>query len=297
MIVPHIAIVSGLLLAGNNPNTLEGIVQQPSAEPQAPHHRLFELVYESRYTPTWIWQRGRSKKIWIERVCFDQVTAPEGLSAKVKMHIHDWVVVGLLSYSLILTPSVLAFLTSYFTPIVGLSCRSMTVLVYMLCQLYLTVLWIWDIDSTYLDDEGAPHTPVTRIPWVNGSVRQNWQAYTWWPLVLSGSACAIFTAIGGTMMQLIGVFRNCLCGLPVSYWRRSALDTAVLLSTNSAEAIKHAATYWKGTGVTAVTFLGLISYVGWWYQRRLRYQFKILVDHIDEGAEDSYDVQEHGVQD
>ena len=217
MIVPHIAIISGLLLAGNNPNNLEGVVCEPTQQPQTPHCHLFELVYDSRYRPTWAWQRGRSKKIWIQRICHDRVASPEGLAAKVRMKPGDWMVVGLFAYSMILVPSLLALLTSYFTPVVGLSCRSLTFLVYMICQFYLTVLWIWDIESTYLDSEGAPHTPVTRIPWLNGGVRDNWQAYIWWPNVFISGACAVFTAIGGTMMQLMGVFRNCRCALPVNY--------------------------------------------------------------------------------
>lgn len=293
MIVPHIAIVSGLLLAGNNPNTLEGVVGKPTAAPQAPLYRLFELSYDSRYKPNWVWQRGRMKKIWIERICYDQTTAPDGLAAKMTMKPGDWMVVGFFAYSMVLIPSILAFLTSYYTPVVGLSCRSLTFLIYEICQLYLTVLWIWDIHSTYLDSNGAPHTPVTRIPWLHGSVRHNWQAYVWWPNVLAGGACAIFTAIGGTMMQIMGVFRNCLCTLPVRYWRRSAFDTEFPISTNSAEAIQNAATYWKGTGVTAVTFLVFISYVGWWYQRRLRYQFKLLVDQIDSHAEENRNQAAH----
>jgi hypothetical protein len=208
MCLPHIAIISGLLLAGNNPNALEGIVGEPTCEPQKPYLGIFELVYDSRNTPTWIWQRGRSKKIWIQRVCKNPDTAPDGLEDKVSMKSGDWIVVAILAYSLILIPSVLAYLTSYYTPRVGLSCRSLTFLVYMLCQFYLIILWIWDIESTYLDGWGSPHTPVTRVPWrhaVNSGNRactryfQNWQAWIWWPLVLIGGACAIFTAIGGTV--------------------------------------------------------------------------------------------------
>lgn len=31
--------------------------------------KLFELAYESRYKPQWLWLRGRSKRDWVERVC------------------------------------------------------------------------------------------------------------------------------------------------------------------------------------------------------------------------------------
>lgn len=112
------------------------------------------------------WQRGRSKKIWIEQICRSD-NAPKGLKERVKMCAGDWAVVAILAYSLVFIPSILAFLTAFYTPLVGLSCRSMTLLVYMLCQIYLIGLWVWDIHSTFLDDDGEPHTPVTRVPWTS----------------------------------------------------------------------------------------------------------------------------------
>jgi hypothetical protein len=51
--------VSGLLLAGNNPNTLEGVIalelgdleEEPSFERKHFGAMLFELAYDSRYRP------------------------------------------------------------------------------------------------------------------------------------------------------------------------------------------------------------------------------------------------------
>lgn len=284
MVIPHIAIISGLLLAGNNPNILEGVVEGPTCEPQPLYLHLFALVYESRYRPAWIWRRGRSKKIWIKRVCEgpDQ-NSPEGL--KLKMKISDWMVIGNLAWSLILIPSLLAFLTSFYTPRAGLSCRSMTFLIYMLSQFWLIVLWIWDIESTYLDHEGAPHTPVTRLRWRTAG-NENRQAYVWWPLVIAGGHWAVLTAIGGTTMQIMGVYRNCLCNVPVKHWLPSQWNTTFTVSTNSPEDVETAKIWWKFVGGVAIAFLGLITFVGWWYQRRLRYQFKLLVDRLDEKAEE-----------
>jgi hypothetical protein len=59
MIIPHISIVSGLLLASNNPNTLEGVIalelgdfeEEPSFERKHFGAMLFELAYDSRYRP------------------------------------------------------------------------------------------------------------------------------------------------------------------------------------------------------------------------------------------------------
>ncbi len=88
------------------------------------------------------------------------------------------------------------------------------------------------------------------------------------------------------MMQITGVYRNCLCNVPIKHWRRSHWGTAFTLSTDSSEDIERAKTWWKITGVGAIAFLGVITFVGWWYQRRLRYQFKLLVDRLDEKAEE-----------
>lgn len=76
MIIPHISIVSGLLLAGNNPNTLEGVVAHEFGDIGEPITveeeyfllKVFELAYNSRYKPQWLWFRGRSKRDWVERV-------------------------------------------------------------------------------------------------------------------------------------------------------------------------------------------------------------------------------------
>ena len=283
MTIPHIAIVSSLLLAGNNPNTLEGIVGLRSCADQPLSLGIFALVYESRYRPAWIWHRGRSKKIWVERISHEPSIAPHMLGEDIRMRIGDWMVVALCGYALILFPSILALLISYHTPEVGLSCRSMTFLVYMLSQLWLIALWIWDIEATYVDDTGKPQSPVTH--WESWH-RSTWQACVWYPLVLIGGAVGVFTAIGGTMMQLIGVYRNCLCSITISHWRHPVGKLWYNLGTNSAEDIQMAKTWWMGTGAGAVAFLGVTCYVGWWYQRRLRYQFKLLIEKIDEVSVD-----------
>ncbi len=62
MIIPHIAIVSGLLLAGNNPNILEGVLateREDQADADPADIRVFfgllrfELVYPSCYKVAW----------------------------------------------------------------------------------------------------------------------------------------------------------------------------------------------------------------------------------------------------
>lgn len=91
-------------------------------------------------------------------------------------------------------------------------------------------------------------------------------------------------------MQLVGVYRNCLCALPVWYWRGRFEDDSpayVNLSTDSAAVIRAAHTLWVRTGAVAVAFLCLSAYWGWWYQRRLRGIFREVAESIEGVGEES----------
>lgn len=286
MAIPHIAIISGLLLAGNNPNTLEGVVGRKTAEEGPRQWHIFELVYDSRYRPAWIWDRGRSKRIWalrLQQTYHDRASDP--LRDRIAIKFGDWMTIGTFAFALIAIPSTLAFLTSYYTPTIGLGCRSMTFLVYMLCQLCLILLWIWNIQSTTLRNGHEIYHPATRTPWMpdDNSINSSnaWYPWVWYPLVIVAVSCATFTAIGGTMMQIIGVYRTCLCMIPMTAWHRPD-DYVMVISTNSADDIYRAQTVWRGTGAAAVAFLGFVSFVGWWYQKRLRHLFKKIVATNDQ---------------
>jgi len=66
MIIPHIAIMSGLLLAGNNPNTLEGVVAHETLHEDVPitfYYIVSELLIHSRLvTPKWLERKRRNGK-------------------------------------------------------------------------------------------------------------------------------------------------------------------------------------------------------------------------------------------
>ena len=287
MTIPHIAIVSGLLLAGNNPNTLEAVVGKPVELDESLKWGFLRLAYESHYKPAWIWNRGRSKKIWCQRISRDSTsgTVPDGFETIIKMKAGDWTTIFLLAYSLIVIPSVLAFLTSYYTPLVGLSCRSMTFLVYMLCQLWLSIVWIWDIELTSLGEDGQPRSPCTRKSHASSlGIKANWIPLIWYVNVIPASAIAVFSTIGGTMMQIMGVYRNCRCNILIRDWGNP--DNVMLdISTNTKTEIDLANRLWTGTGATAITFLGFVTFVGWWYQKRLRYQFKSITNDLGKNTE------------
>lgn len=135
MIIPHIAIISGLLLAGNNPNILEGIVatQRQEQDKGISFWGLtFNLTYPSCYKVAWQWHRGHNKKLWINKLLETYLhrTGDEKpdknmvhLEGKTSLSILDWFVVLFLAALLLGVPFLLAFITAFYTPQVGLSCR------------------------------------------------------------------------------------------------------------------------------------------------------------------------------
>ena len=199
----------------------------------------------------------------------------------------DWLLIALMAYILILLPSILAFLISFYTPAVGLSCRSMTFMIYMLCQIWLVALWIWNVESTTFDSQNISHVPFTLNPAATRAdpCSSMWFPIVWYAQVILCGVFATFTSIGGTMMQIIGVYRNCLCNIRISNWRNPD-DVLIDIGNNSAEMISYAEHTWTGNGIGAITFLGLVTFLGWWYQKRLRYQFKLIIERIGEDAED-----------
>ena len=284
MTIPHIAIISGLLLAGNNPKILEVVVHRETANEGHLKWGLVTWFYNSRYHPASLWNRGRSKRIWALRTIHHKSRAPEQLEKSLAMGFQDWVSVAPCAGLLIGAPSILAFVTSYLTPQVGLSCRSMTFLLYLFGQIWLIILWIWNIESTYLDEQGIPHTPVTRSVLTRPHPTL-WQAYLWKFQILIACSLSVFAGIGGTLMQIIGVFRNCLCSINADQWGSSRFAAEIVISTNSAEDIYRASTVWRGTSIAATIFLGVVTFAGWWYQRRLRQQFTVMISQIGENAE------------
>ena len=164
-------------------------------------------------------------------------------------------------------------------------CRSMTVLVYMLCQLILISLWIIDIESSQLDENGIPQTPYTQSPFKRNGQKPPWRSRIWYAVATITGLVSTFITIGGTMMQIMGVYRNCLCSVPISQWH-NPWEAFLDISSNSAEDIRYARRTWTSLGAAAVTFLGIVSFIGWWYQKRLRFQMRRMIGTIGKNAQD-----------
>jgi len=299
MTIPHVAIVSGCLLAGNNPNTLEVIICGINPWEAEVHKRdkhwwhylnLYRSSYESVYQPVWMWERGRNKRKWIRRVQkeFEDETPPgyqhEGKAPPerrfddrymphdndFKLDALDWAFLIIVATGLMAAPLILAFLTSFYTPTIGLSCRSFTFLLYFLFQVWISLIWFWDFQF----EERSPLTK--EVTWLSGKKITVPSIYC--VVMAFGLIGSVFTTIAGTFMQILGVYRNCLCSIPMSAW--SSGDYSWVVSTNSADDIKYAEHFWLPTGITSIVVLILVCYVGWWYQRHWRRRFTNSINEL-----------------
>jgi hypothetical protein len=331
MTIPHVAIVAGCLLAGNNPNTLEIIVSSEKGGPweegsdvkvRKGFRRFYLSYYQSVYVPVEMWARGKNKKLWIDELFFRYGATPtsrdaEGRGRHVARHnkgefhfdLWDWIWMVNITIGLMVLPFVLAFLTSYYTPTVGVSCRTFTFLLYFIFQICLGTIWLFDFFTpfvwtkhvawlpfgTYVEERSLNQESENESTEGGGlesgevtgyvtKTRNN--APTTMGFLLSlfflGS---MFTTVVGTFLQILGVYRNCLCTIPISYWVTG--DYLLDISTNTAQAIHLARVFWVPTGIASIVLMIITCYIGWWYQRHWRHQFNSAVKALLEPKQGS----------
>lgn len=84
-------------------------------------------------------------------------------------------------------------------------------------------------------------------------------------------------------MQLLGVYSGGICNVNIEYWLDPSQPAAtVMLSSNSKQMIDDAQRYWEPLAIAAILFMGMVSFVGWWYQRRTRDLFTDQVAKMEE---------------
>jgi hypothetical protein len=181
IILSHVAVVRTLLLGGNNPNILEDVLAsekkgyRPNSRSPDTTPLLFGLLRREPIPPNrpkvvWQWQRGDNKKQWINQLLrtyrgdcpvdvdvdtntninymytveqHDADDDLEDLRAKTNLSALDWFLLLSLTFLLLGVPFVLAFSTAFFTPQAGLSCRSLTLIVYFCTQVGQVALFVW----------------------------------------------------------------------------------------------------------------------------------------------------------
>lgn len=347
MIIVHVAIVSGCLLAANNPSTSSGIVgsqhmsliHRVVPEPRLPSpvqaSRQMHAVssnrsgrglkallksgwsnsYETKYQPVSLWARGTNKMRWVEQSIAWNVTENstpaaihqdgntrdsivEDNSAQViitqdtpnqaqtdqsapkksfqeSMHIGFWswvFKVWAASILLIVIPPVAGGAIAYATPPRGIACRSLSFIIYASSQVALVTLATIRVAV----DKG-------RIP------SQQSRKEIWFTSKSYKVVCSIFwftgfcSAVGGTFMQIIGIFNNCICYAGAKNWYALwRINPEVNLASDTQDS-RNASEYWQKMGLVAAIFMMANTYLGWWYQRMVRHRFQraVMAMYVD----------------
>ncbi|KAI4594568.1 hypothetical protein KJ359_007656 [Pestalotiopsis sp. 9143b] len=313
MTIPYLAIVACAMLSSNSASALQGIVYDGGDRAAREKHELsfwdqlkdkikslplgkilsghmggyslIEHTYEGHFQTVTMWNRGPNKRRWVheavreyakDREAMDEdedIMSLEQVRKGLKLTLGDKRNVVVCTLFLLLTPSLLAFLVSYNTPRKSLSCRTLTYLVYGVSQVCEMLLWTWEV---YLKVKYGPRWSDTKTPA---------KAINWWAQAFV-AFFAILAAVGGTFMQLLGVYRSCACMIPVQYWLKpDDPETYINLSTNTAESIVAAQNYWTVIGTVAVVALSVACSLCWWHQRRLRKVFREEADRLEENRE------------
>ncbi|KAI0863832.1 hypothetical protein F4860DRAFT_511721 [Xylaria cubensis] len=308
MVIPYLAIIACAMLATNSPSTLDGIVYDGANTALPDEYEMsfwstriqaakaykpvaiilwliegynpFETAFEGRFQTVKLWKRGLNKREWVQEAVNDYEDSmtlhrlgkgitPRKLRAMLTLNAQDCSYVAVGSLFLVLTPSSLAFILSYHTPRSGLSCRSLTFLVYAISQVCEMILW--SLAARLRVKYGNQWSEVTPIA----------KRFCWYGQVFVGFF-AIFAAVGGSILQLLGVYRTCLCQVPATFWPYlNDAEAYFPLSTNSQAAITAAEAWWTVTGSIAVGLMSIVTALAWWHQRRLRKVFRDEADKLE----------------
>lgn len=262
MIIPHVAIVAGCLLASNNPSTAAAIVGLPPS----PKSRKWymELVgwkdaYETRYQPVYMWDRGRNKMRWVKS-CNNW---NENGECREHFNIKRWqwiLFIYLPTFSLISLPALAGAFVAYGTPPIGWGCRSLTFMVYAGSQILLALI---AVIQTIMQHDADPE----KLP-----KRSRWRRWLLFTLKSALMFCSLVSAIGGTLMQIIGVFRNCICYVNAGSWLDIYSGKIDVASDTSEQ--RNSSNNWIVMGSFATGFMGFCCYIGWWYTRHIRKRFR-----------------------
>lgn len=300
MIVVHVAIVAGCLLANNNPNTSTAIVGMlPSEHDSTVGHgpiRFIESLtgwsksYDTIFQPVQMWHRGSNKMKWL-RGSQEWQHYEQGQVIRKHAGVLKWYWLCIPAGVLVTLPSIGGAVVAYATPPVGFGCRSLSFICYAACQFILTVKATIELDSEpgslwpFLRSFAAPWSwfcfVIQKIWWIVSLV---YRACPKWghgirdfifitlPLLVVPIVGSLFAGIGGTMMQVIGVFRTCLCYINAQFWRDLDASPGVNLASDN-EDQRISSQMWIWAGATATVFMGAACYLGYAYQESLRYTF------------------------
>ena len=306
MIIVHVAIVSGCLLASNNPATSAAIVGLPPDETLTSPYRAstldsrtpamvnsknlrtkrwkvrlgfsredgrirnvpwFSQIYETRYQPVSLWSRGSNKMDWVQDS--SAYLQHEWFRKSVQTSPVDWTVLIFIPvFLLIVLPPAAGGILAYTTPPVGWGCRSLSLICYAGVQVVLTFIAALKA-ATRGKKFRYSHPKATRFIHT-ASIS----------IFIPVSALSFFILIGGTLMQITGIFRNCFCSVNAKYWLNPESSPGIHLASDTSDR-RTSSQYWVIMSTVATGFMAFIGYSGWWYQRKIRQVFVEQVKGLD----------------
>jgi hypothetical protein len=247
MTIVLVAIVNGCLLANNNASTLS--MMAGSRDPDLTRPKLAFLwspAHGSNGQQVSIWDRGSNKRALLkDHVAWITNKSEHGIG------FYYWFFVTTSTLILAVLPSALAIAISY--TYIGISCRALNILLYATLQLVLIFMVVWR--------DWRPVSLLSCEHWIRNSLH------------LFFFLLSVFNSFVGTILQIMGVYRNCICEIPVNYWLR--LDDAVVphLAADTLER-RNASIYWTSIGYGSMGFLIIICYMSWRFQQTMKRAFE-----------------------
>jgi hypothetical protein len=197
--------------------------------------------------------RGTNKMAWIRES--EAYRNPEDDSFKKLMVItrYGWFFkVFMPTISLVVLPPATGGVVAYFTPPRGLGCRSLSFIVYAFCQVVVTIFALF---SNALDDGYHCKNKLAKCFFTGKGLRIISSPF-WF-----GSFIA---AVGGATMQVVGVYRNCICYSGASNWYNlTGINPAINIASDTLDQ-RNSSGYWIWMGITATAFMAVNTYIGWW---------------------------------
>ncbi|KAK0752738.1 hypothetical protein B0T18DRAFT_450924 [Schizothecium vesticola] len=232
--------------------TVLDLLDNPSDQDRAisiAYGRVFPPVYAGAFGTVSMWRRGVNKRAWLERTrAWREV---DGFRLQVAMGAWDWALVGVFTFVLISLPAAAGAFVSWRTPPVGFSCRSLSFVLYMGWEIVLTpVYFVW-LEAR--EERGV-------VAWC-------WEVWLFLAFLVVFTM-AVFTSIVLTLMQIIGVYRNCFCYVTTDYWFR--LNEATVDVATDTLGQRNSSGGWIAVGNTATVFMAVCALLAWWFQRYIR---------------------------
>jgi hypothetical protein len=282
-VVVIVAIVASSVLGVDNPASLEAVfddddlfelpvttnahngdstttaVKLPARVNSRSYH-----FHDSPFRTIWIWKRARVMQEWTRKNMVDGFIADKVESSVPR------IMSACLASFLVTIPCAGAYSISYYTPQVGLGCRSAIQLIYGISQLVLIVAW-WLYYSSH-----------HRITQKEKNQRFSFTSASVYAVTSVTLFAALFSSIGGTIMQLVGVFKNCICKASLKYLLPKKRAGGVVLLSNDTSAHRNNATLWIIVGSIGIGYIALTCIIGWLYQARTRSRCKRILELLEQ---------------